>query len=288
MEVAFLVLVVFIERARPDLVLRRLLARLPLPRPASSLRVPAPVALAGVDIRRLLPRLATALAVYALYRIFLTDPAYSAYETVNRLVGLSLAFLGLATMAIVAATAARDRGQDLLAALPRGPRTIIVGWTFLLTILAVAVYTFLLVLRYRGTPTGYADLLPNAWELAQGPLLILGGGMLGLLLARLVPAWVATPVSVVLGTGWVLVLSAGDSGSTTMLAPVVEWIQYNEGGPVTVEPGSLAWHNVYLLGLCGLGLVTALLREAGRRAALIVVGSTILAGTVAAGVLAMP
>lgn len=288
MEAAVLVLVVFIERARPDLVLRRLWARLPLPRPASSLRVPAPVALAGVDIRRLLPRLATALVVYALYRIFLTDPAYSAYESVNRLVGLSLAFLGLAVMAIVAATAARDRGQDLLVALPRGPRTIILGWTLVLTVLAGVVYIFLLVLRYRAGPTAYKDLLPNPWELAQGPLLILGGGLLGLLLARLVPAWVAAPLTVVLGIGWVLVLSGGDTGTTTMLAPVIEWVQYSEGAPVSLEPGSFGWHNAYLLGLCGLGLIAALLREAGRRAALIILGSTILAGTVAAGALAMP
>ena len=73
-----------------------------------------------------------------------------------------------------------------------------------------------------------------------------------------------------------------------MLAPVGEWVEYREDGQVLVEPGSFGWHNAYLLGLCGLGVVASLLREAGRRLALVTAGVGVLAGTVAAGLLALP
>ena len=81
---------------------------------------------------------------------------------------------------------------------------------------------------------------------------------------------------------------AGPVTSTRMVTPMYEWIQYREDALIIVEPGSFAWHNAYLLGLCGLGLLTALLREPGPRRGLLVSAVGILAATAVAGAMALP
>ncbi len=287
MEVGLAFLLVLLERNRPDLHLRRRWAALPVPRPALPVAVPVPVALAGLDLRRWGLRLTMLLVGYSLYRVFSPALPTEAYDGVNILVGFYLAFVGLGVLAVVAATSGRDRGEEMLAALPAGPRSRVLGWACLLAIFAVAEYAVLLVIRYGHEAPTYVALLPGPWQLAQGPLMLLGGGMLGLLLARLMPGWVATVVGVVLGVAWVASFSL-NGWAVTMLAPLTEWIQYHEDGRVIVEPGSFAWHNGYLLGLCALGLVTALLVEQGRRRALLFAGMVVLAGTVTAGALALP
>lgn len=285
---AALVLAILLERARPDLLLRRWWASLPLRRPAVPLRVPAPLALAGLDARRLVLRPSTLGAAYVLYRVLSPPLPHAAYDGVNRLIGFSLAFLGLVLMGVVAATSGRDRGEQLLAALPSGPRSQVLSWVSLLTLLALLEYAALAITRFARDEPAYGALLPNTWELAQGPIMLLGGGLLGLLFARLLPPWVATPVCVVLSLIWVGVMARAGAG-TKMLAPLTEWIQYREhDSRVIVEPGSFAWHNLFLLGLCLLGIVAALLREPGRRVALIVGGTAVLTATVVAGALAVP
>lgn len=287
MEIAALVLLVLAERARPDLYIRRWWARLRVPRPALPLKVPVPVALAGLDARRLALRLTMVGVLYLVIRLFPTRFDPGAYDGVNHLIGFYFAIVGLIVMAVVASVGGRDRGQELLGALPAAGRSRVSGWTLLLVGAAIVEYGLLLVLRYAPEAPLYEPLLPNAWELAQGPLMLLGGGLLGLLGARLMPAWVATPVCVVLAIMWVGAL-AGSVESIRMLAPVYEWIQYREDNQVLVEPGSFGWHNAYLLGLCGLGLIAALLREPGRRRALVVTGAGVLAATAVAGALALP
>lgn len=287
MEILAAIGLVLVERARLDLYLRRWWSRLPLPRPALAVGVPVPIALAGLDVRRWAVRLTVMLSAVWLYFLFARPFHADPSEGVNSLVGYYLAFFGLGVLAIVAATAGRDRDEELLAALPAGPRSRILGWAGLLTVLAVLEYGLLLASRYGLDEPAYSALLPGPWELAHGPLMLLGGGLLGLLLARLMPGWVAAPIGVVLGIAWVVWLSR-DGASTTMLAPLIEWIQYREDDVVVFEPGSLAWHNAYLLGLCGLGVVAALLREPGRRRGLVAAGAVVLAGTIAAGALALP
>lgn len=285
MEVLAVVALVLLERMRPDLHVRQAWAGLGLPRPALPLRVPVPVALAGLDLRRLLLRLTAALAAYALWRIYAPPLDPIPYEGLNRLVGFVPAVLGLGVLAVVAATAGRDRGEELLDALPAGSRSRVQGWAVLLVGAALSEYALLAALRFGREEPTYAALLPDAWQLTAGPLMLLGGGLLGLLVARLVSSWAAAPVAVVLGIAGVVAL---DRGGTTMLAWAVEWVQYREDGLVVVEPGSFGWHNAYLLGLCALGLVAALLREPGPRRGLVAAGAVALVGTSLAGALALP
>jgi hypothetical protein len=287
-EIAALVLGIILEKLRPDLWVRRRWAALGLPRPGGRLAVPLPVALAGVDARRLLVRPSTVLGLYVLYRVFAGPlPLGNAYDGVNRYVGLSAAAFGLLVLAVAASIGGRDRGVEVVEATPAAPRRRLLSWLVLLGGLAVVEYAALALLRYTRDETWYVRLMPDAWDLTQGPIMIVGAGLLGVLLARLLPAWVAAPIGVVLGIAWVGVLSSSYS-RTTMLAPVVEWIQYHEDGRTAVEPGSFAWHNAYLLGLCGLGVVALMLTVPGRRRGLVLAGIALTAGTVVAGVLALP
>lgn len=287
MEVAVFVLGVFFERMRPDLAVRRWWSRLGL-RPLVGVRLPVPLALAGVEARRLAVRASTLLALYVLYRLWF--PSYSAtvYDGVNGQVGFALGFLGVAVMTLVASTGGRDRGVEIVQALPAGARSHVCSWCVLLGTVGVLEYAALLVNGALRDAPSYAALLPDAWELMQGPLMLVGAGLLGLLAARLLPPWVAAPTVVVASVAWVGVFS-NNVPSGTMLAPVIEWVQYHEDpSVVSVEPGSFAWHNAYLLGLCSLGVVAVLMVESTRRRALLFAGAALVVATAVAGALAVP
>lgn len=286
-EISVLVLGVLFERLRPDLRVRRWWARHAWSPAGRGVAVPVPVALAGVDARRMLLRPSTLFVGYVLWRVFAPALPASAYDGVNRTVGGPLTFLGLFVLVLVATLAGRDRGEELVAATPRGESGPVQSWLALLLAVAVLEYGVLALLRFGRDEPAYGELLPDAWQLAQGPLLLVGGGVLGLLAARWLPGWVAAPMTAVLAVLWVGTLS-GTFTSLTMLAPVVEWIQYHEDGRVIVEPGSFGWHNAYLLGLCGLGTVAVLLRVSRQRVRLLAVGAALAVATVAAGALALP
>ena len=288
MEISALVLGILLEKVRPDLWLRRRLAG--LPRVLGARRVPVPVALAGLDARRLALRPSTLLVLYVLQRVlFPALPATDAYEGVNRTVGFSLGLVGVFLLVVLASIAGRDRGVELVEATPARLRVRLQSWVVLLLVLAVLEYVVLALVRFGRAEPSYGEFLPNAWELAQGPIMLLGAGLLGVLLARLMPGWVAAPLGAVLVIAWVGVAS-GPFDRSTMLAPVIEWVQYHDDprAPMTIEPGSFGWHNAYLLGLCGLGVVALMLTVPGRRRGLLATGVVLTVGTVVAGVLAIP
>ena len=288
MEVLLIVGLLLAERTRPDLYVRRW-ARV-VPRPAFALAgaVPVPVALAGFDARRLVPRLLTVLLALVMVRAVSAARPTETYNGVNQSVGFYWAMLGLLVLVLVATVGGRDRDHEALQALPVGPRSRVRGMALTLVLIALGVY-LLAVARWMTLRGGsYDALLPDAWELAQPALMVLGGGLLGLLVARLLPVWAAVPVAAIGAIFWTGTLGATDRW--VMLAPMYEWVQYDEGNPLaaTLQPGSFAWHNAFLLGLCGLGLVAALLREPGRRLGLVLAGTALTAATVAAAVLAVP
>ena len=291
MELVAILALVLLERARLDLLVRRWWARVVVSRLAAvpaglTVAVPVPMALTGLELRRSALRLTTVLAAYVCWRIYWPSTSGRVGDTVNLLIGQPALFLGLVLCGVLAACSGRDRNEDLFGALPASPRSQVLGWAGTLAAVAALGYLIVVVgtLRRDGTFTG---TLPGYWELAQTPAIILGGGLLGLMLARLLPGWLAAPVAVALAMTWVLTLSASRF-DLQMLTVVVEWIEWREDDQISYLGGSFGWHNAYLFGLCGLGLIAALLREPGPRRALIVAGSAVFAGTVAAGALALP
>lgn len=288
MEILAIIGLVLVERARLDLHLRRWWARLPVHWPTLPARVPVPVALAGFDARRTALRLTMVGLVYVLWRVY-AGAGSSAYNEVNVLVGRPFLFVGVVLIAALGVAGGRDRSNELIDAMPAGPRPRVLGWAVALGLAAVLSYAVVLAGRWQREGTPYDALLPDAWELAQVPAMILGGGLLGLLAARLVPAWLAAPGAVVLAVTWVGTLSSSPSLGLQMLAVLPDWVTYREDDDLIVfEAGSFGWHNAFLFGLCGLGLVAALLHEPGRRRGLLAAGAALLAGTVAAGALALP
>jgi len=289
MEILVIVGLLLLERLRVDLPLRRWWARV-APRPTFAVAgaVPVPIALAGFDVRRLLPRVLTVLAALLMLRLVLAGRPTDAYSGVNETVGFYWALVGLGVLIVVATVGGRDRDQELLAAAPADGRTRVRGWAVTLLLAALTIYAFSAWRLARVSGGSYDALLPNAWELAQVPLMVLGGGLLGLLVARLLPVWAAVPVATVAAIMWTG--GFGTEDGLAVLAPMYEWVKYNDSdsGATALIPGSFAWHNAYLAGLCGLGLVAALLREPGRRLALVVTGAVLTGATIAAAVLALP
>ena len=288
MEILVIAALLLAEWRRPDLYVRRWWTRV---MPQSSMgivgRVPAPAALAGFDLRRLAPRFLTVLVALVMWRALSTDRPVQAYDGVNQTIGLYWAMLGLLVLALTASVGGRDREHEVLAALPVSPRVRLRGFTVTLLLASLAVYGLAAVRWNLNHGGSYDALLPDPWELAQPSLLVLGGGLFGLLMARLLPVWAAVPVAVVTTVMWTGVLT----GSTewAMLAPLVEWVAYVDGDEeaTALVSGSLAWHNAYLAGLCVLGVVAAHLRESGPRRGLLVLGGAATAATVTAAVLSV-
>ncbi|MBK5306307.1 MAG: hypothetical protein JJD92_06415 [Frankiaceae bacterium] len=289
MEILLIVGLLMLERLRVDLPVRRWCARV-LPRPTfgPAWAVPVPVALAGFDVRRLVPRVLTLLVALVMLRAVSAGRPPEAYNGVNQTIGFYWAMTGLFVLVLVATVGGRDREQEALAALPVGPRSRVRGVALTVLLASLVVYV-LAALRWLKVQGGsYDALLPNGWELAQPALMVLGGGMLGLLVARLLPVWAAVPVAAIGAIFW-----TGAVGATrdwVMLAPVYEWVKYDERNPAAavLHPGSFGWHNAFLLGLCGLGLLAALLREHGPRRGLVFTGVGLTTATVAAALLALP
>lgn len=289
MEILLIAGLLLIERLRLDLPVRRWWARV-APRPTFALagRVPVPVALAGFDVRRLVPRVLTVLTIALMLRVLSSKVPTNAYEGVNQTIGFYWALVGLAALVLVATVGGRDREEESLAALPVSPRTRVLGLGLTVVAAALAVHGLAVLRLLAVEQESYDALLPGPWEVAQPALMVLGGGLLGLLLARLLPVWAAVPVAAVAAIMW-----TGGVGATerwVMLAPLVEWVQYDEDNSAArlVQPGSLAWHNGYLLGLCGLALLAALLREPGPRGRLVAAGVILTGATVGAALLALP
>lgn len=288
MEILVLVALLAGEWRRPDLAVRRWWIRV-IPQPTMGFvgRVPAPAALAGFDLRRLAPRLITVLAALVLWRALSANRPANAYDGVNQNIGFYWAMLGLLVLALSATVGGRDREHEVLASLPVSPRVRLRGFTVTLLIAALAVYVLVTVQRMNLRGGTYDALLPGPWELAQPSLMLLGGGLFGLLIARLLPVWAAVPVAVVTAVMWTGVLTGSENWA--MLAPLIEWVQYNEDNPqsTALVSGSLAWHNAYLSGLCLLGVIAAQLREPGPRRGLLVAGVATAAATATAAVLAV-
>lgn len=287
MEILVIAALLLAEWRRPDLYVRRWWTRV-MPQPALGFvgRVPAPVALAGFDVRRLAPRFITLLVALVLWRSLSSGRPSDAYTGVNQTIGFYWAMLGLLVLALTGSVGGRDREHEVLAALPVSPRARLRGFTVTLLLAALAVYA-LSVVRWQHNHGGsYDALLPGPWELAQPSLLVLGGGLFGLLMARLMPVWAAVPVAVVATVMWTGILT--NTANWAMLAPLIEWVAYDEDNKhaTALVSGSMAWHNAFLAGLCVLGVVAAQLREDGPRRGLFLVGVAATAATVAAAVLA--
>ena len=117
--------------------------------------------------------------------------------------------------------------------------------------------------------------VPGVWHLLQGPVNVLGGTLLGIVLALWAPAR-PTPalglIVMVLVNLWLNQHGPQEleGGTLGLFGPMVSWAQWGPLGSdhwYRLLPGDPAWHTVYLLGLCGMAVAGSLLRVTGARSA---------------------
>jgi hypothetical protein len=170
---------------------------------------------------------------------------------------------------------------------------------------AVVVAVFMLVVAAIWTPVGDPVSAHVAWFrddsaldvlatlIAMGPVAALGGPLLGVAVAR----WAPFRGSALIGVVTLVFLTALPSESASPWRLVSAWPILvdehvnTENGPVVrsnfvpdVEP---FWALLYLLCLCGLAVVAALLRDPGHRRPLLGAGAALSVGTVGSFLLAV-
>jgi hypothetical protein len=105
-------------------------------------------------------------------------------------------------------------------------------------------------------------LMPIAWQhVASVPVAVLGGAVLGVAIARLLP-WTGVPLVVIVGLVAFNVWLPSDYAHLGFYVDFANWT--DTSAIPAMNPGSPSWHLVYLVALCGLAASGALLRDARR------------------------
>jgi hypothetical protein len=133
--------------------------------------------------------------------------------------------------------------------------------------------------------------MPLLWQhVASVPLVVLGGTLLGVAVARLLP-WPGLPLAVMVG---LVAFNAQLSQDHRYLGFYVDFAEWTPSSAAyanvipAMTPGSPTWHLVYLAALCGLAACGALLRDARRWWLPFTVGGALGALVLVAGALQLP
>lgn len=190
---------------------------------------------------------------------------------------------------LVASRTRRHRCAEHHASLPSAPTHRTAG--VCLATLAPAAVILLIALLALGWHAGIVHsfvVRPSVAELAAGPLTVIGGGLLGVMIARWLPFPFASLV-VMVGIVAVTVWLSSRPYTLQMLAPYVSFAVWGDDQNWAGRyPGSAEWHAVYLAALCAMAATGALLPEARRKAVVLGVGALFTAAAVGAGIVQLP
>ena len=202
-------------------------------------------------------------------------------------------FLGVFTFFaahLAASRPMRHRSLDEHASLP-APTIARTAGLCLASLGPALVAAGLMALVLAWYAAGRVDLpvWPSAAELAAGPLTVLGGGLLGVLVARWLPFPTAPALIMIAVAAVTFVLNNAWEGRYILLAPYTPFSVYVDDGSWGGHiPGSPAWHAVYLAALCGMAACGSLLRDARRPALPFAAGAAFTAVAVLAGTAQLP
>lgn len=212
----------------------------------------------------------------------------SAHQVFDVVVNVQLVWYGLMSLlaaGLVASLSRRSGAEEVLECQPAGPGTratarclaVLLGPAAVSAILTAGVW-----LLERGQDEPFGTF--SGAELTQVPLVVLGGGLLGVLAARWM-RWrgglLVALVGTVVATGWVL-----GQGRFGWLAPWTTSRTLLDDDDFV--RGSQQWHAAYLALLCGLAFVAVCLSDASRRGRLLALGAVVLAATAFAGWAQLP
>jgi hypothetical protein len=190
---------------------------------------------------------------------------------------------------LVASRDRRAHSGELLAPLPRGGVDRVAALCVAALAPAIACLAFVLVVDQLQAAQGAYVVRPDVWHLLQSPLTVLGGALLGIMVARLT----RLPGVALLVMVAMVVVNVWLNGRPTTLQPLatfVPWAVYGE----TMEqwagfhPGSPAWHDAYLVALSAMAATGAFLREADDRFRVLCIGGLFTSAAVVTGILQLP
>ena len=216
------------------------------------------------------------------------DHARDAFETIA---SAPTFFYGVFVYFAAHLVASRDRrshSRELLAATPVPPTGRVAGLCLAALVPAAVALGFVLVVHAISLTRGIYVEPPSVWHLAQSPLTVLGGALLGIMVARLtrVPG-MALLVMIVMfvANAWVNEHPATIRPLGTFMAWVV-WAP--DGAWAGLHSGSAAWHVGYLAALCAMAATGAFLAEARRTWRVLLAGAGFTALAVVAGWAQLP
>jgi hypothetical protein len=186
--------------------------------------------------------------------------------------------------------ASRDRRahtRELLAATPVTGSSRVAGLCTAALVPAAVCAAVVLSTHAMQSARDLYVVAPGPWHLAQPVATVLGGALLGVMVARLTRL-PGAPLLVMLAMIAVDVwLSSLENGA--LLGTFMTWTVYEPGPQWTsLNPGSAAWHSAYLLALCAMAATGAFLRDTARPRRVLVVGAACTAVAVVTGVLQVP
>jgi len=132
---------------------------------------------------------------------------------------------------------------------------------------------------------GFYGRVPAPGLLLQGAVTVWGGCLLGILVGRWAPVRAGAVLLVIVLMAFNLWAEGADP-ARRLFGFMTSWLAWDTRNPNKYTPlihGSPSWHIAYLLSLCGLAVVAALLRTAPRRGGLIAVAVVLCCAATAAG-----
>jgi hypothetical protein len=179
---------------------------------------------------------------------------------------------------LVASRDRRARSGELLAATPAATTARVAGLCLAALVPALVCAAFVAVGHALLTANdAYGHLaVPTVWHLAQGPLTVLGGALLGVMVARLTSVPGVALLVMLAMIAYDVWLGGDAMVQYQPLATYVAWAAWGTGTGTEwagLIPGSAFWHDVYLLGLCGMAACGAFLREAAHRGRVLALGA---------------
>ena len=189
---------------------------------------------------------------------------------------------------LVASRDTRARSGELLAVTPSPVTDRVAGLCVAAAVPALVCTGFVLLVHAMHLARDLYFVTPDVWHLAQGPLTVLGGALLGIMVARVTSVPGAALLVMIAMFAWNVWVSnhptdiqaLGTFMSWARWAPHRDW--------VGMEPGSPAWHVAYLASLCAMAATGAFLRESRRPWRVLALGAVLTAVAVVTGWLQLP